>query len=100
MHRQLVHRLLVNTALVANTARQQTAEPTASCSARAGRVGAVVIQQLDLADELWWGVTELPQELSALDQPFVGIQDEMPVRCRKVEGGIAGGGEVVGPGEL
>jgi hypothetical protein len=58
---------------------------------------AVVVLQGDGADECRPGVCQPSQEGAAVCQPFVGVEDQVPVRLCGLQGDIAGMREVVLP---
>jgi hypothetical protein len=78
-----VNRLFMNPALVSDVAGQQAAEPVGGGGGPRVASLELVLQQ-DLAYKRRRRVTKFPQEFAAVNQPLVGVQDEMPVGCCEV----------------
>jgi hypothetical protein len=51
-------------------------------------------------DEVRLGVAQLQQLDARLGDPFVGVDDDVPVGVGQLQRGVAGGGEVVAPREV
>ena len=95
---QVVGRLFVDPPNVAHASRQDPWDPVA------GDQGVAAVTQIavdaDVVDGTARIVAQCLQVLTAGGQPFVGIQNQVPVRVRVRQCRIAGGSEVVGPAPL
>ncbi|KAI1696304.1 hypothetical protein Ddc_20531 [Ditylenchus destructor] len=88
--------LLVNAPGVADSTRQHAAQ------SRLRGAAVELVVQIDGADECWGGQSKrIQRRATALpDQPFIGVENHMPVRARGLQRRIARGREVIDPGEM
>ena len=93
--RQVVGRLFVDPSLVAHAPRQDPRDPVAGDQGVAA--AAQVAVDADVVDGTARIVAQCLQVFAAGGQPFIRIQNQVPVGVRVRQRRIAGGGEVVGP---